>query len=501
MKRLLAILLALFAFQISFAQIDTLNTPIKTDTLKNLIHTDSLPPVAQRLDSIQNNFQSKSDSVNRAYQNTASEIQSQRDRYQHTADSLTQLNLPAGKYTGKVDSLNNELASTQQKATGKISSLQKEATGKINSLPLTPDMQERAAQLTSSINDSNLSSLSAPGGMPSLSGGVPGANLPQLPGAPNAELPGVSGANVPAVKGVGDVTKNIEGVSSVTNEIQSVQEAGGQITQATQDVKQIDNLAESQAGKVAEVKALQDQAGSLPANPLGSEKETKEQLVSQARKAAVDHFAGKQEQLKQAMDKMSKYKQKYESVQSIKDLPKRPPNAMKGKRFYERLVPGLTLQAQHQSKDWQADFYLSAGYRLSGRFTAGLGWNQRWGYDFGSGKFEPGARIFGPRAYGEFKLKKGFVLRGETEMMNAYVPPVYATSLQDNGRREWVWGILTGIKKEYSFIGNVRGNVQLLYNLYDPHSKSPYGDRLIARMGFEYTIKKKKSKDKNKTEK
>jgi len=73
---------------------------------------------------------------------------------------------------------------------------------------------------------------------------------------------------------------------------------------------------------------------------LGSEEQAKQQLVSQARKVAVDHFAGKQEQLKQAMDQMSKYKQKYESVQSIEELPKRPPHAMRGKPFYERLVPG-----------------------------------------------------------------------------------------------------------------------------------------------------------------
>ena len=62
---------------------------------------------------------------------------------------------------------------------------------------------------------------------------------------------------------------------------------------------------------MAEVKALQDQAGALPAIPLGSEEQAKQQLIGQARKVVVDHFAGKQEQLKQAMDQMSKYKQKY----------------------------------------------------------------------------------------------------------------------------------------------------------------------------------------------
>lgn len=478
LKRLLATLFALLCCQVLFAQ---------TDTLQNLIKPDSLPAVAQRLDSIQSNFQGRADSVQQAYTETTGKLQSLRDQYQHKADSLTALKLPADHYTGKVDSLNRTLADTQQKATAKLSALKQEATGKVNALTLTPDLQARAAQLTGSIDGVNLPGVSAPG-MPALPGGL-NATLPTLPGAEN--MGGLG--NVPGLEGVKDVTKNLEGVSAVTQQAESLQQSAGQITEAAGNVQQVDKLAESQAGKLTEVKALQEQAGNLPANPLGGEEQAKEQLMSQARKVAVDHFAGKQEQLKQAMDQMAKYKQKYGSVQSIKDLPKRPPNAMKGRPFRERLVPGITLQVQHEDATWQADFYASAGYRISGRITAGLGWNQRWGYNFDNGKFRPGTRIFGPRAYGEFKLKKGFVLRGETEYMNAFVPPQY-TATQDNGRREWVWGLFSGLKKEYNFIGNVRGNVQLLYNLYDPHNKSPYGDRLIARMGFEYTIKKRKPK-------
>jgi len=485
LKRLFATILTLFACQLVWAQ---------TDTLMNSLRPDTLPPAVQRMDSIKSDFQSRADSVQQAYQNTAGKLQSQRDRYQHKADSLTTLNLPAGHYTGKVDSLNRELASAQQKATGKLTSLKQDATSKINGLPLTPDMQARAAQLTAGIDGVGLTSASVPG-MPALPGSGLNSTLPQVPGMPGGSLPGV---DVPGLNNVTDITKNIDGVSEITQQLDGAQQAVGQVTQATEGLKNVDKLAESQAGKVAEVKALQDQAGALPTSPLGSEEQAKQQLVSQARKVAVDHFAGKQEQLKQAMDQMSKYKQKYESVQSIKELPKRPPNAMRGKPFYERLVPGLTLQAQHQGKAWQADFYVSSGYRVSGRITAGIGWNQRWGYNFGTGKFQPGSRIFGPRAYGEFKLKKGFVVRAETEYMNAFVPPRYKTAPQDDGRREWVWGVFTGIKKEYSFIGNVKGNVQLMYNLYDPDSRSPYGDRLIARMGFEYTIKKKTKTGKTK---
>ena len=99
-----------------------------------------------------------------------------------------------------------------------------------------------------------------------------------------------------------------------------------------------------------------------------------------AKEKAIDHFAGKQEQLKAAMDKMAKYKQKYSSVSSIKDLPKRPPNAMKGKPLVERLVPGLFFQFQQKNYNL-FDFNPYLGYKLSGRFTSGLGWNQRYAYD------------------------------------------------------------------------------------------------------------------------
>ncbi len=46
------------------------------------------------------------------------------------------------------------------------------------------------------------------------------------------------------------------------------------------------------------------------------------------------------------------------------------------------------------------------------------------------------------------------------------------------------------IEKDYKFIGKVRGNVQILYNLYDDHYNSPYFERLNVRMGFEFPMKK-----------
>ena len=81
--------------------------------------------------------------------------------------------------------------------------------------------------------------------------------------------------------------------------------------------------------------------------------------------------------------------------------------------------------------------------------------------------------------------------------MNTFVPttvgtPFYGTN---EARREWVWSVFAGFKKDYTFYKKIKGNVQVLYNLYDDHDNSPYVDRLNVRMGFEVGMKKKRKID------
>jgi hypothetical protein len=190
---------------------------------------------------------------------------------------------------------------------------------------------------------------------------------------------------------------------------------------------------------------------------------------------------------------MSKYKEKYSNVSSLKDLPEKTPNPMKEKPFIERLVPGLTLQF-HSNQDFLLDVNVSAGYRFTERITAGLGWNQRWAFSIDDREFHPDARIYGVRSYGEFKIKKGFGLRAEVECMNAFVKET-VTGTPEAGSREWVWSAFSGVKQEYRITNFLKGNAQVMYNLFDPHHKSPYGDRINIRMGFELTLKKRKKEN------
>jgi hypothetical protein len=137
------------------------------------------------------------------------------------------------------------------------------------------------------------------------------------------------------------------------------------------------------------------------------------------------------------------------------------------------------------------DFNPYAGYRFTGRTTAGVGWNQRIAYNLDKKLFNPEARVFGPRIFGEYKLWKGFSPRLEGEVMNTTVPPSTITTSLDPGQREWVWGAFVGLKKEYRFFKNVKGTALIMARIFNTDHKSPYADVLNVRFGFEFPMKKK----------
>lgn len=268
------------------------------------------------------------------------------------------------------------------------------------------------------------------------------------------------------------------------------------VSQLTTDT---DGVINASADRIAEVGAVKEQlqlADGIRDNEFMEAAEKmkdpealKEEVKQQAVKQAVNHFAGKEEVLQSAMEKMSQYKTKYESLNGLSEIRKRRPNAMRGKPFIERIVPGVAFQILRKD-DLFLDVNPYIGYRISGRLTSGLGWNQRIGYSTKKDHFTSVSVVYGPRWYGEAKIWKGFSGRVEVEYLNTIVPPVFTTPLPDTGYREWVWTAMAGIKKEYRFLKSVRGTVFILFNLYDPKHKSPYGDVMNSRIGFEFPLKK-----------
>ena len=263
--------------------------------------------------------------------------------------------------------------------------------------------------------------------------------------------------------------------------------------------KNISKEAEEQAAKLEGVKELQKETKVLDEYKkkvaIGNNPEEMKKLAEQEiKKEAVNHFAGKEEVLKQAMGQMEKYKLKYPNAATINDLTKGVRNEMYGKPFIERIVPAFSLQIISKG-DVLIDVNPQVGYRLSGKWTAGIGWVERIQFHTITTVVQEG-RIFGPRAYTDIKWKKGFGLRAEVECLNMYVAPAN-TPTGDGDTHPWVWGVLAGIKKDYKIAKGVNGNIQVLYKVDSPlFFENPYPDKINIRIGMEFPLRKQPDKKK-----
>jgi len=469
----------LFVAQLAIAQQwDSLNfklPTLPTDTLlQNSIY---------KADSIILGFQSKADSLNALYQNQFSKIDATSNQLQSKIDSLSNLKLPTEKLTRKLDSLNQLKDEKISVLTKKIDDLKSKATAGLNEITLPPQMQEP---------------------MDKIKGAIQGYSLPSLntsaSGIPSVAMPKLGDLKLPTLSDQLNLDPNLKDITGNFNKIRDVADKAGEYTQDAQslvkgnldDVKNIDKTIEGRLTEMEGMDQLKEGSALLGTNPMDSAAmadKAKEILKEQVMNAAQDHFAGKEEVLQQAMQKMSKLKSRYSEVKSMAELPKRLPNPLKGKPFIERLVPGIFFQIQ-KSQYFLLDINPMLMYRISPRFSAGAGWNERLPFDDLSINQEE--RVYGPRAAVEFKWTKGINFRLLPELMYTTIPPLIASSKGvDPAYREWVPSVFVGIKKDFKVYKNIMGNTEVLYNLYDKDGMSPYGDRLAMRFGLEFPMKKK----------
>jgi hypothetical protein len=481
-------LLCLVLSNLTFAQqtADSLQAKIDNISLPEL--PDSVKSNWQRVDSVRNDFNLKADSLKDNYQQSVGVIDKQTGELRHEIDSLNNLKIPSNKLTRKLDSLSQVRQKVEGDFNGKVNQLKSKTIGKLDKIEMTPEMKGPVGEFTQKIKDFSVTNNEFVK-IPALK--VPGYSLPKIDGLGNLlstdKITGLG--NLPKIEtplgNVGDVTKQVEGLGGDVKNISK-----GNLN----EIREIPKAAEAQAGKIGGVDELQKQSGIADGykQKLATLNDTdamKKDGLGLAKKEAVNHFAGKEKELQAAMDKLSKYKSKYSSVSSLKNLPKRPPNAMKGKPFIERVVPGVFLQFQLKNA-WLFDVNPYAAYKFSGRFTPGIGWNQRFVYDNKASNWFSQSRIYGPRAFLDFKIGKGFLLHLEQEAMNTYVPLKFHQNT-DLGKREWVWSTMIGMKKTYKIYKNLKGTVLVQYNLTNHYFKTPYLDRLNSRMGFEYNLKKR----------
>lgn len=501
------LILLLFISGIGRAQTDSVR--VQPDTL--------IRNAEARIDSLQKSFESTSDSIRQTYTDKVRKLSQLRQKYVLQIDSiknkrpstpvnpLDTLNTPAEltRYTKNLDSLDRQLENVQRKTTAKLDSVKNTVTQKLAALKLPKGSQGKVDDLANAMDNVNLpafnTDITARTGItiPDISGNLPGLDLPNT-NLPGMSMNGIPGTDIKTPDVAGQLpTSNLN--SDKLNDLTG--KAGDLQKQVTEVTSSPEAMGKALEGKAAEqLKGLPEQrlpdAAGLPGGIPKTNEEAKAQLLDMAKKEAVNHFAGKEVVLASAMEKMGKFKMKYNSVNSLADIKdEKNHNALKGKPLRERLVPALTLQFQSW-QDFMLDVNPSLGYKLNPKIVAGLGWNQRIAFNISDRTFNRYSTVHGVRSYGEYNFKKGFGFRVDLECMNT---PIKNLDLATDAppQRDWVWSALIGIKQKYPIYKKLKGNAQLMYNIVDKDHRSPYTDRLNWRIGLEFGIKKKKA-EKNK---
>jgi hypothetical protein len=484
---------------------DSLNPIKKSDKnakavnskLKSMTSVDSLflfNPEMRKVDSLKLAYQTKS----REIQNKANRKQKQIKR------SLDSLQL---KCKTQSDALTKKFMSKNKDI---LAGHEKEIADKANfNMPAVSSRFPDLSLNTGSINQPGLSlpDVQIPNAqLPNLA--LPSTNLPNesLPNTsvPNASLPNVSlpNINVPNID-----TKEIQKEST------ELKQLGGQAGDYKKQLEQIkkdsaanaqklEKMIEDQAQGRREIKALKDkqlEAEKLKKlqqeyvkkveeykNPKQAEAEIKQNLANVANADMVKN----EKYVQSGQQELAKAKKKYGEFQSIKNLPKRPPNPLKGVPLRERIYPGILFQ-NNNNKFFCLDLAPQVYYKITTRFDAGMGLIYRFNYDFKKSSTVPGNDLYGYKMFADFRFYKSFYFRAEGERVFKQQPT--ATN-PDITFSRWTNTLLGGIGKEFLISRKIQGNSLVLYNVLEKYD-NPYSSKVLIRIGFNLSLKKSQRKE------
>lgn len=380
--------------------------------------------------------------------------------------------------------------------------LQQRAQEELNKLPA--QVNEKLKLFSEQGASVGLSGFNLPGSLPTdvtvpslRSSGLTGI---QSPGGAMLQI------NAPAEPALPNLNTDMPITGEMTKQFGEVSNAGKQLREVGKDFKtistgnldSIDSKAvETRLAEMAEVPGSGEftdpvqQAEMLKkwnSDPMYQ----RELAVTTAKEQAVNHFAGHETQLLSVMEQLSQAKGKVKDVEQVVDLFSKPSNPMKEKTFIERLRPGINLQVQW-SQIVLLDINPFVGYRISGRWTTGIGWNDRVGFSSDSYSFSSRDRVYGPRAFVHFKFKESNFIILSPELMHTAVGA--STSTHGESPTQWVPGLMGGYRKEFRYSKKMIGTVQFLYNLVAPSGQAmAYTSRLNVLFGFEFPLTKKVKK-------
>jgi hypothetical protein len=484
------------------SKVDTLDEVIQNPLqakIDSLNPQQKINPYSRKLDFLQTKLSSKLDSLN-ALQIKDTTLTKQLTKLRSELDSIKTLG-PAKD----IKQAQERVAAVEGKLAGKVKNVEGKANVKMklfseNGGNVPGGLNLPEANLSSSLNlgqalnipRADLPDVNLSGGLPGSLGNVEVPDLGVDSDLGNeVMLPNARLADIKGLENAGKVQEQLGGLSEVGNQAKEYQDDLKEFKEGDlSNMEKLPGHLESKVENLDQVKNVQKEIANFEAikKKWNDPEVMKEEALNKAKETAVNHFAGHEAELKAVMEKMSKLKGKIPDPEEAIDLFAKRQQFMKSKPIIERFVPGLTFQIQKNQSLW-LDLNPQIGFKISGRWLTGLGWNERLAYDFNDQDWTRKHRIYGIRSFLHFKLKDSFWLKADGEYMNAPLRAKPHISSEIIGRG-WVWSYFAGIKKDFQFSRRCKANVQTLYNVYNPEKKSPYTNRFNIRMGFEWSLRR-----------
>jgi hypothetical protein len=486
-------LIPVFGFSQVEPKLDSLNQQ-SAEQLSSLsaIISDSLQ-IRQELDSLQ-------------------QLQSSLDTLQlkQTLDSLQRLEMPVGELQTKADSVqglldvsakaNRQIEELNRKLNDPIHTGRQGVQAKIDKVTTIEDMDpEGLAELKKH------SGIDVNTNLPQVEGikldGIEGMDLPEvkfsgegasLPGLSQLDLPGIPKPELPGIESLEGIQQDISKLGDVADQAGTYTEDMAKLGEGKlNELENVDQLAEERFRQSEAGKAFQQQAG-LSESGLGEARQLtgrdymKENAKEKVYAAATDHFAGQQEKLKAAKAELSKYKGRFEKVESMKDMPKGffRLNPLKDKPWQERIVIGSLWQFGKQEQ-YLIDFGPTLAWRFNDKLSAGGGFQYRLSISTDHKPWiNSSDRVLGYFVFADFKFKKGFFARLTYEDLQTNIPRFNASHQVERIEQSWVKGFSAGIGKSYTFYKELKGYSLLQYNILHRYAETPYTQPIQAKIGF-----------------
>lgn len=442
--------------------------------------------ISKQLDKVNNALSKKLDKINRKLEKKLMKLYPQlkgvnldslMDERVYNNDKLAkldsvQLNVPGDTLSPQmpdVNSLGAEQINSLDLPDSAITAIQKLREELMADMELTPrglDLHQEMGETMAKLGKTEelMKTLKAP-------------NIPELPDLKIPALP-----EVPDVKTL--LPKDIQGLEAQLTEYSGLLE---------EYKGEFDGWEEKLLARVTnleEVKLLQEQKARMDAYkplPEGYRQNmegfqtndfVKEKL--QAKAEEIKKVGGKslQEKFDTAQKKVSEAKEKYGSLNSLDDAPKRKPNPYKGEPFLKRIKVGGNFQANRQQPT-SIDAALQLSYIINQNARIGTGFSYRIATQKRITNIDFDDHVFTSRAFFDYTFFKSIYAEALYESSSVEV-------LDQNDvpqGKQWVQSAMLGLGNRFSITKKIEGSIATLYNvLHD--AQSPYNSPWVLRVGF-----------------